>query len=136
MHKKMILLPFLFLLLVIKTSAEIINIGVPYIHNYSKKEYKAGTQNWSIAQDQRGFMYFANNNGLLLFDGVSWQLHRMPNSSIVRSVYIAKDGQIYIGAYNELGKMSVSENGKMEYHSLKKFVSAEFYNFDDIWNIT
>jgi len=86
MHKKMILLPFLFLLLVIKTSAEIINIGVPYIHNYSKKEYKAGTQNWSIAQDQRGFMYFANNNGLLLFDGVSWQLHRMPNSSIVRSV--------------------------------------------------
>ncbi len=136
MQKKLTLLPLLFLLLATNIWAEIINIGVPYIHNYSKKEYKAGTQNWSISQDQRGFMYFANNNGLLLFDGVSWQLHRMPNSSIVRSVYIDKDEQIYIGAYNELGKISVSENGKMEYQSLKKMVPKEFYNFDDIWNIT
>jgi len=116
--------------------ADMINIGVPYIHNYLRKEYKGGTQNWAIAQDERGFMYFGNNDGLLLFDGVSWQLHRMVNSSIVRSIFISESKQVYIGAYNELGKMVLSRNGKMEFKSLKKFLPAEFLNFDDVWNIT
>ncbi|MDP2338469.1 MAG: triple tyrosine motif-containing protein [Bacteroidota bacterium] len=136
MHKKLIYLFLFILALSTVVSAEIINIGVPYIRNYSKKEYKGGTQNWSISQDQRGFMYFANNDGLLIFDGVTWQRHRMLNSSIVRSVFIAKDAQIYVGAYNELGKMTVNKTGKLEFRSLKKYIPSEYQNFDDIWNIT
>ncbi|HZL08803.1 MAG TPA: triple tyrosine motif-containing protein [Prolixibacteraceae bacterium] len=126
----------IFSLSTIVSSAGINNIGVPYIHNYQKKEYKAGTQNWSIAQDKKGFMYFGNNDGLLVFDGVSWQLHRIPNSSIVRSIYIAKDEQIYVGAYNDLGKMVTDLSGKMKFRSLKKYIPEKFHNFDDIWNIT
>jgi ligand-binding sensor domain-containing protein/DNA-binding CsgD family transcriptional regulator len=132
-------LNFAFLICFFLTSnafGEIINIGVPYIHNYPKKEYRAGTQNWSISQDEKGFMYFGNNEGLLVFDGVSWQLHRMTNSSIVRSLFIAKNRQIYVGAYNELGKMEFGTNGKMEFRSLKKYIPNDFLNFDDIWNIT
>lgn len=116
-------------------SAEIINIGVPHIHNYSRKEYHGGTQNWSIEQDRKGFMYFANNDGLIVFDGEKWQLHRMPNSSIVRSLYKDKRGQIYVGAYNDLGKMEVDEIGKLEFRSLKQYIPEDFLNFDDIWNI-
>ncbi|MBL7968619.1 MAG: hypothetical protein JNK09_16555 [Prolixibacteraceae bacterium] len=116
-------------------SAEIINIGVPHIHNYSRKEYHGGTQNWSMEQDRRGFMYFANNDGLLVFDGEQWQLHRMPNSSIVRSVFKAPNGQIYVGAYNDLGKMEINRAGKLEFRSLKKFIPEGYLNFDDIWNI-
>ncbi|MBW8334093.1 MAG: hypothetical protein K0M40_18905 [Prolixibacteraceae bacterium] len=81
-------------------------------------------------------MYFGNNEGLLFFDGVSWRLHRMPNSSIVRSLYIDKNEQIYVGAYNELGKMEIGKSGKMEFRSLKKYIPEEYYNFDDIWNIS
>jgi ligand-binding sensor domain-containing protein/DNA-binding CsgD family transcriptional regulator len=136
MHKRFISIFLFILLLTIEVSAEMINIGVPYIHNFPRREYKGGTQNWAIAQDQRGFMYFGNNEGLLVFDGVSWQKHRMPNSSIVRSICIAKNGQIYVGAYNELGKMEVGHNGKMEFRSLKKFLPAGYVNFDDVWNIT
>ncbi len=136
MHKKLICLFLLVLALFVDASSETVNFGVPYIRNYPRKEYKAGTQTWSVSQDQHGFMYYANNDGLLFFDGVTWQLHRMPNSSIARSVYIAKTGQIYVGAYNELGKMKVSRNGKLEYQSLKKYIPVEFLNFDDIWNIT
>lgn len=127
---------FILLLTTSVVSAEIINIGVPYIHNYQKKEYKAGTQNWAISQDEKGFMYFGNNEGLLVFDGVSWQLHRMPNSSIVRSLYIAKTGKIYIGAYNDLGIMVTDLNGEMKFRSLKKYIPENYYNFDDIWNIS
>jgi len=115
--------------------SQIKNIGVPFIRNFPKREYKAGTQNWGIAQDQKGFMYFANNEGLLVFDGVAWHLYKMPNSSIVRSVFIDEGGIIYIGAYNELGKMTFGSNGKMEFQSLKKYIPSEYQNFDDIWNI-
>ena len=116
-------------------SIEIKNIGVPNIRNFTNKEYRAGTQNWSIAQDKKGFVYFGNNDGLLMFDGVNWQLHKMPNLSIVRSVMIGNDGQIYIGAYNEIGKMVASKSGKMEFRSLKKRIPEGYQNFDDIWNI-
>lgn len=136
MYKRFIYIILFALVFSTDLPAEIINIGIPYIHNYPKKEYKGGTQNWSIAQDQRGFMYFGNNDGLLQFDGVSWQLFRMPNSSVVRSVYISKNENIYIGAYNELGKLEVNKKGVSVYRSLKKLIPAGFTNFDDIWNIT
>jgi len=98
MVRKSIFLVLLICSLAIEALGDFVNIGVPYIHNYPKKEYKAGTQNWSITQGRQGFMYFANNSGLLTFDGTKWQLYQMPNSSVVRSVYKNDEGQIYVGA--------------------------------------
>jgi len=86
MVKNLIFLILLLSSFAFEALADFIKIGVPYIHNYPKKEYKAGTQNWSITQGQQGFMYFANNSGLLTFDGTKWQLYQMPNSSVVRTV--------------------------------------------------
>ena len=39
--------------------SEIKDIGTPFIRNFSKLEYRAGTQNWDIAQDQKGLMVHA-----------------------------------------------------------------------------
>ncbi len=136
MVKKNLFILLLFQLFFNLGYSQIKNIGIPFIRNFPKREYKAGTQNWGIAQDQKGFMYFANNEGLLVFDGVGWQLYKMPNSSITRSVYITETGIIYVGAYNELGRMEYSKNGKLEFKSLKKNIPTDFQNFDDIWNIT
>jgi ligand-binding sensor domain-containing protein/DNA-binding CsgD family transcriptional regulator len=115
--------------------SEIKDIGTPFIRNFSKHEYRAGTQNWAIAQDQKGFMYFANNEGLLVYDGDQWELYRMPNLSMVRSIYVDEKGEIYIGAYNEIGKMVPDACGKLIYHSLKNKIPLEYQNFDDVWNI-
>ena len=52
-------------------TAQIKNIGLPFNKNYDKQTYNAGTQNWDITQDDRGFMFFANNDGILEFDGSS-----------------------------------------------------------------
>jgi ligand-binding sensor domain-containing protein/DNA-binding CsgD family transcriptional regulator len=136
MTKRVFLAIFFFQLFLGLGYSQIKSIGIPFIRNFPKRDYKAGTQNWGIAQDQKGFMYFANNEGLLTFDGVSWHLNKMPNSSIVRSVYIGENDNIYIGAYNDLGKMNFGSNGKLNFHSLKKYIPAEYQNFDDIWNIT
>jgi ligand-binding sensor domain-containing protein/DNA-binding CsgD family transcriptional regulator len=116
--------------------SEIKDIGTPFIRNFSKLQYGAGTQNWAVAQDQKGFMYFANNDGLLVFDGVQWDLYKMPNYSMVRSIYIDNKGEIYIGAYNEIGKMVAGNNGKLTYQSLKNKIPPEYQNFDDVWSIS
>ncbi|HEY3839153.1 MAG TPA: hypothetical protein VGL72_21410, partial [Bryobacteraceae bacterium] len=39
--------------------------GTYVFQHYSAKDYKASPQNWDIAQDRRGVMYFANLDGLL-----------------------------------------------------------------------
>ena len=116
--------------------SEIKDIGTPFIRNFSKLEYRAGTQNWAIAQDQKGFMYFANNEGLLVFDGVKWELYKMPNSSMVRSIFINDKGEIYIGVYNEFGKMVPGPDGKLAFVSLKNKIPPEYQNFDDVWSIS
>jgi hypothetical protein len=123
------------LLFHLSSFAEIKKIGTPFIRNFLKREYKAGTQNWSIVQDKRGFIYTANNEGLLVYDGNQWELFQMPNSSIVRALFVDKSGEIYVGAYNEIGKMVTLPNGKMVYKSLKKFIPVEYQNFDDIWSV-
>ena len=116
-------------------AGEIKKIGTPYIRNFPKDEYRGGTQNWGAAQDARGFMYFANNDGLLVYNGEQWQLYTMPNRSMVRSVFIDDREDIYIGAYNELGKMEWSENGQMTFKSLRNLIPEENRNFDDVWHI-
>ena len=43
--------------------------GEYVFQRYTAKQYEASPQNWGVAQDRRGIMYFANTDGLLEFDG-------------------------------------------------------------------
>ena len=123
------------LLLPVNSFSQIKNIGLPFIANYSKNIYNQGTQNWCMVQDDRGFMYFANNNGILEFDGNSWQIYHVDNNSLVRSVCYADDKKIYAGAYNEFGYLEKLPNGKSVYRSLINLVPKECRNFDEVWEI-
>ncbi len=67
------------------------NLGTPFIHNFPKSAYQAGTQNWAITQDHRKITYFANNAGLLEFDGINWKVYPIDNRTIVRSIDVAAD---------------------------------------------
>jgi len=109
-------------------------IGIPAIVNYSKQSYGAGSQNWAIAQDARGIMYFANNNGLLSFDGTFWRKYALPNKTIVRSV--AVDGKrVYVGGQAEFGYFEPAANGELVYTSLMNLLPQTAQDFTDVWNI-
>jgi len=112
-----------------------LNIGTPVIKNYTKRDYNAGSQNWAIIQGQNGKMYFANNSGLLEFDGVHWNLFPIANFSIVRSIYQTKDGKIYAGGFGEFGYYALNDSGEMIYHSLVSLLAEEDRDFGEIWNI-
>jgi len=109
-------------------------IGQREITNYEKKKYNAGTQNWQVKQDKIGRLYFANNEGVLSFDGNYWGLYPLPNNTIVWSIEIVNN-RIYVGGQDELGYLSPNVNGKLAFTSLKKLLDESDQRFADIWNI-
>ena len=44
-------------------------IGLPAIKNYNNNDYHAGIEIWDIKQDRNRILYFANDDGLLTFNG-------------------------------------------------------------------
>ena len=127
----------LILLLVfpIFTFSQVKKIGVPNILNYPKADYRAGTQNWDVAQDPNGFMYFANNLGVLRFDGQNWDLYNDAFTSNVRSVCIDDDGVIYIGLDEDFGIMDPNAPGGPVFKSLLDKLPEDIPETDVIWKI-
>jgi len=110
-------------------------IGLPQVTSYRGLDYGAGTQNWGIAQDHNGILYFANNEGLLTYNGTYWKLYPFPNKTIIRSVKIDKTGRIFVGAQDEIGYYSPNKNGVLTYTSLKSLIPKSDKQFADVWNI-
>ncbi len=115
-------------------TGQIKSVGLPFIHNYGREEYNAGTQTWSVAQDTNGIMYFANNTGMLVFDGTKWELYPLPNHSVVRCV-AAGENRIYAGGYDEFGYFEDDGTGTLEYSSLTGLLPEAEKSFGEIWRI-
>jgi ligand-binding sensor domain-containing protein/DNA-binding CsgD family transcriptional regulator len=116
-------------------SAQIIKKGIPQMSHYARHSYNAGRQNWQITQDEQGYMYFANNSGLLQFDGNFRRLIPVNNKSIVRSVNIDSLGTIYVGAANEIGRLKPDKKGELQYESLNHKIPKQHRNFKEVWRI-
>jgi ligand-binding sensor domain-containing protein/DNA-binding CsgD family transcriptional regulator/preprotein translocase subunit YajC len=129
----------LLLIVLINLSVSILRaqnpIGLPQIVNYSNTTYKGGIQNWDIQQDKSGIMYFANNEGLLTFNGRYWKLYPLPNKTIIRSLKIDTSGRIYVGGQDEFGYFYPDQNGVLKYTSLKPLIPSNYRQFSDIWDI-
>ncbi len=133
-HLKYCLFYLAFLLPFFVKADNIKSIGVPYVQNYPKSLYQSGNQNWSIAKDNLGVMYFGNAQGLLSYDGKYWQQYIMPNRQIVRSVASDTDGIIYTGGFGEFGYWSDKEN-QLTYTSLINLIPKSHQIKDEIWKI-
>jgi len=110
-------------------------IGQRDVLNFYKQAYNAGKQNWNIKQDKQGRLYFANNEGVLTYDGTYWKLYPLPNKTIVWSVDFGMDNRLYVGGQDEMGYFSPDKNGNLSYTSLKDLLDESDQKFADIWNI-
>ena len=57
-----------------------------------------------ISQDKNNFVYFANNEGLLEFNGSDWTIYPSPNETIMRSVKVI-DEKIYYYCFIDCFKL-------------------------------
>lgn len=107
------------------------------ISNFTSDGYNGGTQNWQVAGDDNECLYFANNYGLLTFDGYRWVVNQVKNYTAVRSMYIdKKENRIYVGASDEFGYFYYDQiTHKREYKSLSDKLIPEERNFTEIWRV-
>jgi len=115
--------------------SQIKSIGIPFIKSYDPLIYKAESQNWCITQDNRGYIYFANSAGVLAFDGINWNLIKLPNNGETRTLYKDKKGKIWVGGYNEIGYLTVDSINQIIYKSIVNQIPKEYQNFSRAWNI-
>ena len=71
----------------------------PIVTNFTTADYgdNAGNQNWCGTQGANGEMYFANNRGVLIYDGDRWRQEKIPSNALVRSVFY-DNNRIYVGS--------------------------------------
>lgn len=102
------------------------------ITNYNRHTYKAGNQNWMLEQHRNGWIYVANNKGLLEYDGTSWNTYSIHNAKL-RAVRCGKNDRIYVGGQMQFGYFTPNKLGGLDYTCLSlKYKKSEVGN---IWNI-
>ena len=109
--------------------------GLPFITNYTPKEYKSSTQNWAIVEADNGMMYFGNGAGVLEYDGVKWRTINVGGSNTSRAVAKDKKGRIYYGTISGFGYLAPDSLGMNQARSLIQYVPAADRNFVDIWTV-
>jgi len=106
----------------------------PPIQVYTPTDYGSENQNWAISQTKNKYIYVANNNGLLEFNGAKWTLYTSLNQTTIRSVRVIDD-LIYTGSYREFGFWEQNIYGTLKYTSLSQKIGISFLDDEEIWNI-
>lgn len=78
-------------------------------------------------------MYFGNNDGILMYDGVHWRTFPVANRSQVRSLAVDSKGTVYAGAGGEFGYLAIDTIGNLRYVSLLDRVPLEDRAFKNVW---
>ena len=126
---------FLFLLgLYAQCNAQGIATDSIAIRTFNSRDYKSSTYNYSAFEDENGIMFFANENGLLEYDGSEWKLTRIADYSGVTIIKQGPDGNIYVGGVNEFGYFKRTKSGGFNYHSLRQYMTDSL-DFREVWQI-
>jgi class 3 adenylate cyclase/ligand-binding sensor domain-containing protein len=109
--------------------------GSYVFQQYSAQDYNASPNNWGIAQDQRGIMYFANTSGVLEFDGNTWRTIRFNGDSMAASVAVDGHGTVYVGGIGDFGFLKANPAGVTTFVSLKERIPEADRAFLHVWRI-
>lgn len=86
-------------------------------------------------QSENQVVYFANNLGLLSFDGAYWNIHPIGNKTILRSVCQMDNQTIMAGGQGDIGYFDFDESGQMFYVSISDKMPEGYGKFEDVWDI-
>lgn len=124
----------IYTLILLLTTNVVFTQELPPINIFSPENYGAANQNWAITQASNKFIYVANNEGLLEYNGASWQLYPTPNETIMRSVKSFKD-KIYTGFFMDFGFWQKNDFGLLEFTSLVEEHQIKMLEDEQIWEI-
>lgn len=109
--------------------------GLFPVQNFSHEDSEGHHQNWSVTQDQNGFIYAANGNGILEYDGVSWRLISRPGLHAVRTVVVDQKNVKWVGADRDLGYLEPDSLGFLQFKSLREKIPPLHPLTGNVWQI-
>ena len=111
------------------------SMGVPYFRNYSASQYDAHNRNFDVLCDGEGHTFFANFEGLLVYDQVKWRIVHTPDISRVVSLHRDEDGTVLFDGNNVMGRVEAFEGDsiRVSYTELSG-VTAVSTKAVDRWN--
>ncbi len=110
------------------------HIGKPLIQNYNHRDFGTEVQTWDVVQGDNGLMYFANNAGVLEYDGRTWRLIELPSHLDVRALLKdSRSPRIYAGATGDFGYLGPDAAGQLQFHSLLPPEAKQDKSFDQIF---
>ncbi|MDD4672879.1 MAG: SpoIIE family protein phosphatase [Bacteroidales bacterium] len=115
--------------------AQINQNGIPFITNYSHKIYNAAETNYSVTRDNRGVMYFGNEESILEYDGKNWTKIPVPNQTFILSLATAPNGRVYAGGVNDFGHLVPDNRGQLVYQSLAHLLKDKNAEITRVWKI-
>jgi len=110
-------------------------IGQPKIISFTANEYGGSLQIWNMIQDNRGYVYFGANDGIMAFDGIRWQKITPVEYSRIRGFCKDSQGRIYAAGYNNFGYLSADSLGNLKFVSLMKYFPDSIKDMRNIWKI-
>ena len=123
------------LLCTVQAAAQDAYMGIPFFRNYSAGQYDAHNRNFDVLCDEEGRTFFANFEGLLVYDHVHWRIVHTPDISRVVSLHKDTDGSILFDGINLTGRVESFEGDSIRV-SYTPLVSKESSNETvvDRWN--
>ena len=126
---------FVFLFFFLQTFIPILfGQELPPVETFMPEIYEAEDQNWGITQAEDESIYFANNKGLLTYNGARWKLYDSPNSTIMRSVK-SIDSMIFSGSHMDFGYWVKDIKGNLSYTSIVEKKDLAVLEDEEFWNI-
>lgn len=101
---------------------------------YAPSEYGSDAQVWSISPGEGDDVYFATNEGVVLYDGVRWERYVTPSECIMRSVFHDAESRLtFSGGVNEFGYWNHDDYGNLVYTRL--FENAPGAPTQEFWRV-
>lgn len=114
-------------------------VGFRNTLNFSPKEYRgdqylSSPQNWGVIEDEFGRIYVGNTNGVLVFDGLHWQM--IAGTEDLWLFKFAKDaqGRIFTGGKGGLGYFDADTTGRLKFVNLIQTLPNEIKDFGRIYS--
>ncbi|MFN0049187.1 MAG: two-component regulator propeller domain-containing protein [Cytophagales bacterium] len=121
MKRILVLIPAIFISLAIFSQK-----GKFYLTHYTPDSEQLTNENFSLIQDAKQQMLFANSKGVLKFDGKFWLLINTPSTALALSNYKDEE-ENYVGCLNDAGYINIDRNGIETYTSILSTKSKPSY---------
>jgi len=87
------------------------------VASFRPADYDGHPQTWDTAQDDRGVLYVATTDGVLVYDGETWEEIVVGDGVPVVDLAISADGRVCVGGLAEFGCLAPDSTGRLRYRS-------------------